>query len=348
MKNEGRDEAMGWDAIDGALSRLYGPREPLHFAPQLPASLGGNDPLDGISVYAAGPPSHWHFVTYGFSELYEKESDDPLVSGHGFELTFRLARGEGDEAPPPWALSLLQNLARYVFKTGNAFDAGHQFPFNGPIALGHDTAITAGLFVRDPQLGAIDTPHGSLVFLQLVGITGDESRAIRAWNAGGMAGFLAAANPLLITSLSRASLLAQPAVASEIAARTAAEGSSSGATFASQLSVRTDGGSVRLTLGARSVESVCDLLRGRLPFGRDFRVLGGGVQVLFRPGARSEARDEGNRLLVELTADAASAVVASLAVRRGIYTFEAVPGFEIEILPTDIKDAQGRVVETVG
>ena len=48
----------------------------------------------GISIYRAEDPPHWHFVTYGFSELYSKESDDPAVSGWGFELTFRLVRGE--------------------------------------------------------------------------------------------------------------------------------------------------------------------------------------------------------------------------------------------------------------
>ena len=56
--------------------------------------LGGNDPLDGISVYTAKEPiEHWHFVTYGFSELYEKETGDPENSGFGFELTFRLVKG---------------------------------------------------------------------------------------------------------------------------------------------------------------------------------------------------------------------------------------------------------------
>ena len=34
-------------------------------------TLGGQDPLDGISVYwADAPVPHWHYITYGFSELY--------------------------------------------------------------------------------------------------------------------------------------------------------------------------------------------------------------------------------------------------------------------------------------
>ena len=50
--------------------------------------LGGPDPLDGISVYDAG--DFWHFVSYGLSELYTKECEDPEYSGYGIELTFKL------------------------------------------------------------------------------------------------------------------------------------------------------------------------------------------------------------------------------------------------------------------
>ena len=34
----------------------------------------GNDPLDGISIYDGG--DFWHFVTFGFSDLYEKHPED--------------------------------------------------------------------------------------------------------------------------------------------------------------------------------------------------------------------------------------------------------------------------------
>jgi len=61
---------------------------------------GGNDSLDRISVYTATEPmEHWHFVTYGFSELYEKEKEDPEHSGFGFELTFRLAKADRETEP---------------------------------------------------------------------------------------------------------------------------------------------------------------------------------------------------------------------------------------------------------
>jgi hypothetical protein len=85
-------DTPGWDAINAALAPLYAGQEPRHYGTALPYTLGGQDPLDGISVYwADAPVPHWHYITYGFSELYAKESSDADTSGYGFELTFRLA-----------------------------------------------------------------------------------------------------------------------------------------------------------------------------------------------------------------------------------------------------------------
>jgi suppressor of fused len=44
--------------------------------------LGGKDPLQGISVYKnLEPRPHFHYVIYGLSELYEKESENQEPSG---------------------------------------------------------------------------------------------------------------------------------------------------------------------------------------------------------------------------------------------------------------------------
>lgn len=114
------DGAPGWDAIDGALARIYGDTKPRHWGTVMRWSLGGRDPLDGISAYErADPVPHWHYVSYGMSDLYVKESEDPVESGWGFEFTFRLAREGGGTDPPVWPANLLQNLARYVFTSRN-------------------------------------------------------------------------------------------------------------------------------------------------------------------------------------------------------------------------------------
>lgn len=47
------DEAPGWQAIDGGLSRLYPNEKPQHYATPLTSRpmMGGHDPLDGFSVW---------------------------------------------------------------------------------------------------------------------------------------------------------------------------------------------------------------------------------------------------------------------------------------------------------
>ena len=67
--------APGWDAITEEFDRVYpGQTKPLHYAAIVPYMLGGDDPLNGISIYDGG--DFWHFVSYGLTELYDKESED--------------------------------------------------------------------------------------------------------------------------------------------------------------------------------------------------------------------------------------------------------------------------------
>ncbi len=173
------DDAVGWECIDQELEKIYPGQEPLHFAPPLHYAVGGNDPLDGISVYRSEKQdNHFHFVTYGFSELYYSEkSAGGEFSKFGFELTFRLKMEQEDDNIH-WVYSLLQNLARYVFQSGKWFEEYHLIPANGPIRIGYDTDITALTFVPDAELGKTDTPHGEVSFLQIVGLTTDEFKQL--------------------------------------------------------------------------------------------------------------------------------------------------------------------------
>jgi hypothetical protein len=173
-KYEGTDDSPGWEAIDSRLAVFYPDQQPKHFAPKLHYALGGEEPLDGISVYEsnAGGLKHYHLVTYGFSELYFNEAAfGKDFSKFGFELTFRLKPYAGDPDVPYWAIDMLQNIAKYVFKSGRWFEPFHVMPAYGPIRADTDTAIHATLFVPDAELGRIQTPHGQLDFLQVFGIT---------------------------------------------------------------------------------------------------------------------------------------------------------------------------------
>jgi Suppressor of fused protein (SUFU) len=148
------------------------------------------------------------FVSYGFSNLYyDEEHAGGDFSGWGFELTFRLAPFAGDNDPPTWPISVMQNLAKYVFNSKKFFEEFHFIPANGPIRLETDTQITAIAFVLDPELGKIDTPHGEVCFLQMVGITQAEYDALKAVNTlentAQLIAKLKQKNPLLITDLTR-------------------------------------------------------------------------------------------------------------------------------------------------
>ncbi|RSM61688.1 hypothetical protein DMH04_53875 [Kibdelosporangium aridum] len=203
------DEAPGWSAIDSACARIYGDEKPQHWGTLLRWSLGGEDPLDGISAYTRTEPvPHWHYVSYGMSELHDKQSEDADVSGWGFEFTFRLVRRPDQAEPPIWPANLMQNLARYVIQTGNWFAPGHHIDANGPIAADRpDSLIRTLAFIRDPELGEIDTPNGAVQFLQLVGLTPDEYEAATEWHTESLLGLLQPQMPLAVTDIDRSSLL---------------------------------------------------------------------------------------------------------------------------------------------
>src|SRR6185437_4986822 len=279
-------EAVGWKAIDAALAQIHGEKEPpFHFAAVPPYALGGEDPLQGISVYERDQPvPHWHFVTYGFSELYDKESDDLAVSGFGFELTCRLAMQE--EEPPFWALHLLQNLARYVFQTGNVFEAGHYLDCNGPIALGQTTDIRALLFAAEPELREMDTSNGKVQFLQVVGITLDELLQIKKWNASGFLKILGEQVPFLITDLSRPSILRSKRVQLTVGQLAEGEGSNTEVIFVGEASYTLQkAGKVRVIFGAKGVMDLKEILLARLKFSRPFQVASSQACIVFSPGS---------------------------------------------------------------
>src|SRR5262245_18335896 len=115
----------GGDALRDKLATVYGKQERKHWATIMRTGKGGSDPLDGISAYTVEQPPHWHFVTFGFSELVEKRSKDKDVSGWGFEMCLRLQRGNRQKSPPEWPIVFLQKLARYVFNNSTPFDHEH-------------------------------------------------------------------------------------------------------------------------------------------------------------------------------------------------------------------------------
>jgi len=205
------EDTPGWQAIDLQLDKIYGSTEPRHYPPLcgLHYMAGGSDPIDGASVYDSNHQEfHRHIVSYGMSELYydeEKAGDE--FSKWGFEFTFRLVPFQDDQNDPIWAIQVMNKLARYVFSSGKWFEENHFVPANGPIRLDTETEITGFVFTLDPELGKIQTPHGEVSFLQMVGITNAEVELLKINPTTDavkeLIDRLKIDNPLLITDLNR-------------------------------------------------------------------------------------------------------------------------------------------------
>ena len=173
--------AVGWDAITEEFERVYpGQTKPKHYATVIKWIFGGNDPLDGISIYDEG--DYWHFVSYGLTELYDKESENKDYSGYGYELTLKLKKGcyEDEEAELRNVCGILQMIARLTF-TKNEIFLPNEFIYTGQtegIDARQKSKLTGFITVSDPTVNALDTPNGRVEFLELVGMTDAELKTL--------------------------------------------------------------------------------------------------------------------------------------------------------------------------
>ena len=199
--------APGWASIDKACTIVHGPALPHQFTSSTAYELESANPLPAICVWEA-MGQQWHYVTYGLSELFEKTSPRPDISGFGFELTFRLARAEGETKPPGWPLRLLQGIGHYVMSGHGELDTGHIVDLGEPLLTGSD--LQGVVCVPDPQLGKVDTVHGSVLFLLLVGVCSDEIAAMDGWDLGRKVGLVSELAASGITEPHRGSWRADP------------------------------------------------------------------------------------------------------------------------------------------
>uniref|UniRef100_A0A2C9LFB6 Suppressor of fused homolog n=1 Tax=Biomphalaria glabrata TaxID=6526 RepID=A0A2C9LFB6_BIOGL len=223
---------FGVQAIDRTLKRVY--PEPLNpfsvSSPEKKIWNGGLLPLDYIKVFLnLGTPfyriPHWHYVTYGLSDLHGdgrvhvfKGRDQP--SGFGFELTFRLKKDSNENVPPSWPVTLLNDLSRYVFKTGIELCTFDYIPwFDALNKVGKERSrnpiitpcpsnsyINHMIVVNDPQLLSLDTASGTVNFLQIVGVLKEEFHYARSWKTSGIVDQLEIhpqSGNMLVTDISR-------------------------------------------------------------------------------------------------------------------------------------------------
>mgnify|MGYP004444583177 FL=1 len=174
--------AKGWDAITEECERVYpDQKNPKHYAALIKWRLGGPDPLDGISVYDGG--DYWHFVTYGLSELYEKETEDKEWSGYGMEFTFKLKKDDyaNEEQEIKNICGILQQIARITFNNGEIFDS-FEYLYTGQtegMDAGQLSNITGFITIPDPDLQTLNTENGRVDFVEFIGATDKELLAVK-------------------------------------------------------------------------------------------------------------------------------------------------------------------------
>lgn len=179
-KNDNND-APGWDAITAEAERVYPTQKnPKHYGTLIKYKFGGKDPIDGISVYDGG--NYWHFVTYGISELYEKETDNKEISGYGMEFTFKLKKDnyENEESEIKNVCGILQSFARITFSKGELFNE-YEYLYSGQtdgIDANKKSNLTGFITIPDKEFRPIDTPNGKVKFVEFIGVTDDELKAI--------------------------------------------------------------------------------------------------------------------------------------------------------------------------
>ena len=179
MENEMK--STGWDAITELCDKVYpNQTDSKHYGTLISWELGGNDPLKGISVYDGG--DYWHFITYGLSELYEKKSKVKEVSGYGMEFTLKLKKDkyEDEEKEIRGICGILQSIARMTFVNGEIFRA-YEYLYTGQttgIDWNQKSNITGFITIPDDKFHEINTPNGKVKFVEFVGVTDSELKAI--------------------------------------------------------------------------------------------------------------------------------------------------------------------------
>lgn len=267
----------GRAAIDRALDALY-PNSRDYRMGLLPDASGAPPPLAEVVAYrCASPRPHWHYVTYGLSEIEEKQSEQPELSGFGIELTLRLE--DPSEAPPTWPINLLRWLAERVWNDGSPYGDLHSMP----LPDGMLDAVSAGVdglaFAVDAALGTARTSNGSVTFLQVVGLTAGEYQLMGRWDGRRVLDALGREPPGLLWRVGRRGLLEGPR-RSEILRQAEADGSSQALDFVDGLAWDEGG----IVLDALNRHVVLKFLRYRVAHGRSAAMLQRDQSLRLEPG----------------------------------------------------------------
>lgn len=259
-----------------------------------------------------GALPHWHYVTYGLTELYEKHSSVPEVSGWGHELTFRLERGREEAAPPRWPAIILQSLVDFVYQSRHPFGENHF----APLGFHQGSTLAGATFARDPGVtGTFSSPSGSFFFLQLIGITADELEHTSRVDDGLVVRLLAQADPLLVTRPTRRSVLSPEMLA---AVRQVASAPYQSIGASNLIFTRMFTGWWELALDAADARPLAASLESMIPQGQRVVLASSTLTVTFTPAPESGwRRDEQDDLELRVSPPLLREVLAALRAAPG-------------------------------
>lgn len=181
----------GIDAIENEVKRIHPLWENArYYTPKTAWESGGTEPLEQISIHKE--EDYFHFITYGLTELHDKESKDQTKSGFGTELTLKLKRGEYKNQSEErkellYIALLLQKFAKYIIQENSIVKPyedtylvkGSSLRKSIGIDIAGTSNIVAFITVPDKDLQSLDTPYGRVDFIALIGITKKELQALR-------------------------------------------------------------------------------------------------------------------------------------------------------------------------
>lgn len=338
----------GMDALWSALAAAYPAAEGRW------ARAAEEQSLVGFAIHRGEQPvPHWHIASFGLSELGDKETDDPAVSGCGYELTCRVPVSASPE-PPIWACELLLNLADYVLKTGMPLGPGDNFDMGGPQLGG---LLSALVFAADPLVRSVDTPNGRVDWVQAIGITADEHEAVRGWNGDSFVALLAQRDPLLMTDPDRRSRLEDLEFAAHVRDGTARDGSTAAMGKVDLVgwmrrSSEAEPPSVELSLGPHAVAELRRALDALVRCNRPWSCFGDmkltNSAAVFvradRPGWRVDREIEPDRplLVIELTDALIDELERDITGEPAILHWPALERFTLRVLPQKAVDRLAR------
>lgn len=108
------------------------------------------------------------------------------------------------------------------------------------------------------------------------------------------------------------------------------------------------GPEIHITLDAQPVQEILSLFPYRLPFNREFGLVGGGFGVVLFPSGENRHTTDRATLRLDVRPDTVAEIQSVLEPREGTYRLGTFKGLVIHVKKTEITDSEGTVVGTIG